>query len=362
METVKTSPVLKALSKTGKTKCWRLHIVKEKEKYFTSTEYWQEGDNGESKHQFSEPYPCTPKNIGKANATTSEEQAYKEFESIIKLQRDQGYNETVILTNVRPLPMLAKIFENRKQHLNWPIAGQPKLDGTRSCFNSDVSFWSRKGKDYIPEVVEHLLFDTKGYTFDGEIMIPHGDASFQESISAIKKYRDISRKLKYYIYDVILPDVPFKERHEIIKSFKFPGTIVVVETVNLKTENDFLNYHRKCVKNGYEGSMGRSWNGLYLINQRSNDLLKHKDFVEEEFVIVDITEGSGSHKGVAKFICKTETDELFEANPEGTLEVRKEYFENKKKYIGGLLTVKFQEYTDRGVPRFPVAKGVRNYE
>ena len=38
---------------------------------------------------------------------------------------------------------------------------------------------------------------------------------------------------------------------------------------------------------------------------------------------------------------------------------RERYYNNYLDYIGQLLTVKFQEYTEDGVPRFPVAKGFR---
>jgi DNA ligase-1 len=48
--------------------------------------------------------------------------------------------------------------------------------------------------------------------------------------------------------------------------------------------------------------------------------------------------------------------------PEGTLEVRRKFLEEKDRYIGKQLTVRFQNLTALGIPRFPVGVVVRDYE
>ena len=42
-------------------------------------------------------------------------------------------------------------------------------------------------------------------------------------------------------------------------------------------------------------------------------------------------------------------------------EYRKKLFENGRNHIGKKLTVIFQEFTKDGIPRFPVAKDIRDY-
>ena len=42
------------------------------------------------------------------------------------------------------------------------------------------------------------------------------------------------------------------------------------------------------------------------------------------------------------------------------LKEARELYDNGNKYIGSLLTVIFQEYTNDGIPRFPVGKGIRD--
>tara|TARA_Y100001958_G_C21194369_1_gene522007 strand:- start:1314 stop:1532 length:219 start_codon:yes stop_codon:yes gene_type:complete len=52
----------------------------------------------------------------------------------------------------------------------------------------------------------------------------------------------------------------------------------------------------------------------------------------------------------------------FNVRPKGTLVTRKEYWENRSKYMDQMLTVKHQGVSVEGIPRFPVGLAVRNYE
>ena len=46
----------------------------------------------------------------------------------------------------------------------------------------------------------------------------------------------------------------------------------------------------------------------------------------------------------------------------GTRAEKKKLFQNAQDYIGEMLTVKFQDYTVAGIPRFPVGVTFRDYE
>ena len=115
------------------------------------------------------------------------------------------------------------------------------------------------------------------------------------------------------------------------------------------------------VRDGHEGIMIREASSVYEIGKRSNYLLKYKAFQTEEYTIVDVKEGSGREKGTAIWVCKV-GDQHFSVRPEGTLEVRRKFLEEKDKYIGKPLTVRFQNLTALGIPRFPVGVAVRDYE
>ena len=113
---------------------------------------------------------------------------------------------------------------------------------------------------------------------------------------------------------------------------------------------------------GFEGQMVRVTDSPYQ-NKRSKNLLKRKEFIDEEFEVIDIEEGSGNRTGTVKhLVCKNKNGKTFNSNVKGNFEYLEEILKNKKDYIGKLATIKFFQYTPDAVPRFPYAIGFRDYE
>ena len=366
-----SSCVLESTTKNGSKKFWQAHILVEQklsdpyfavdtDRYFTQTSFWQVNKKGEkSIVQWSEPYECTPKNVGKNNETTSKEQAKLEFLSMIKKQGDKGYHLIGEQSDILPLPMLAQKFSERKHKLNWPAYAQPKYNGQRMLYDGKKA-WSRSGKLIIPEVIQHLHFDTGGHIIDGELILPK-NVLLQDTMKAIKKFReDLSPKLLYIIYDVVDTNKTFKERLKILDSLKLPKNVVKAPTVIIDSENDVYQFHKQFVEEGYEGIIVRDGSEGYQIGHRSNQLQKYKNFTDDEFHIVDIIDGDGKFKESAIFVLKTKHGNMFNCVPEGTMEHRKEIFSNRKSYIGKKLTVRYQELSEDKVPIFPVGVGVRD--
>jgi DNA ligase-1 len=105
---------------------------------------------------------------------------------------------------------------------------------------------------------------------------------------------------------------------------------------------------------GYEGQMVRLSTTPYE-NKRTKQLLKRKEFEEEEFLIHDIEEGTGNRSGMAGTIyLKKQDGAVFGSGVRGNRDSYRELLQNKTKYIGTLASVRFQNYTPDGVPRFPV--------
>jgi DNA ligase-1 len=113
---------------------------------------------------------------------------------------------------------------------------------------------------------------------------------------------------------------------------------------------------------GYEGTMIREASSVYEIGKRSNYLLKLKDFMTDEYKVIGMRECAGKDVGTPTWVCVTGNGQEFTVRPEGTQEKRREMFKNGHKYIGKMLTVKYQNLTELGVPRFPVGIAFRDYE
>ena len=92
------------------------------------------------------------------------------------------------------------------------------------------------------------------------------------------------------------------------------------------------------------------------------DLQKYKQFLDDEFEIINYKEGEGNETGCVIWQCETPNSQTFWVRPQGTREEREVLYTNGSKYIGSKLTVRYQELTDDGIPRFPVGLCVRDYE
>jgi len=62
------------------------------------------------------------------------------------------------------------------------------------------------------------------------------------------------------------------------------------------------------------------------------------------------------------WICETAKGQRFKCRPKGTQADRRDKYRNRQKYFGKMLTVKYQELTNDGIPRFPVGIAIRDYE
>lgn len=300
---------------------------------------------------------CHEKNEGRSNATTAEEQAVIEMKSKIAQKLKESYFNTVEEAESTKviMPMLAKTVDLAT--LIYPVIVQPKLDGMRMMTTSAGKL-SRKNTPI--ETLEHI--DTswlKDNILDGEVYA-HGK-TFQENMRLIKKYRATeTEEVKYHVYDMPNVDMPFQNRHEVLRRLvKGRNDIILVEAYIVETEAELLGYHAQFIEGGYEGTMVRLMDNVsYEFNKRSKTLLKLKDFIDEVYEIVDVVPSDKRpEEGVA--VCKMSDGKIFRCGMKLTLEARKAFLNERSEHIGKMAEVRFFEFTDDGVPRFPVFHGVR---
>jgi DNA ligase-1 len=366
-------PKLYGVSSTGAVKEWEIGVIEEDGVAVIVTTHGQL--NG--KKQVAKEKVREGKNLGRSNETTPYEQAVMDAESKWKKKKDANYSEAVPsvdagMPKIAPnmLPMLALKLADRKHDLVWPVFAQAKFNGVRCLIKRKgdlITFTSRKGKAYknfnymIPELVELML---DGEVFDGE-MYNHGEISFQKLCSLVKEEKNpdfeaLKRYVKFYNYDYV-SDKGFKERKKHL--FADGKYVRKVDSYLLEYEKDIYTLHNQVVAEGYEGVMVRSGGDEgYKFQYRSPALLKYKEFQDEEYKIVGGREGVGKDEGQCIFKCQMENGKTFDVKCKGPNEVRQEQFKNLKSYIGKMLSVRFQSFTDDGIPLFPVGIVVRDYE
>ena len=365
---------------TGRIRTWRGWV--EGDEVVTRT-----GLEGGKKKE--ERRRAKPKNEGKANETTGPEQAELELISKANRERDKGYFDTLkeVSSNVVVLPMLAHPFDKRKKDIVYPAIVQPKLDGVRAMVElgpDTIGMLSRKGKlfPYMPKLMGTLvtLGDILEEEFEGITVFLDGELfsdeiPFEELSGHCRRMNHEAKGtthlldlIKLNVFDCYLPgapDTPFEERHKFVQKLlggvSFESVQLVANTY-VANEDEVKQCHSLFVKEGHEGTIIRNINSPYKLNARSKDLLKYKDFLDEEFPIVGATEAEGRDEGTVIWVCITQDGQEFNVRPRGTHAQRTEWFQNRDQYLDRMLTVRYQELTGDGIPRFPVGIAIRDYE
>jgi ATP-dependent DNA ligase len=288
-------------------------------------------------------------------------------------------SRAAVITMTAPLPMLAERFQDRGSKIVFPCFVQPKFDGTRTIGicglkAGEPCLFSRTRKAYphlehIQAVIRSL---PKGLVLDGELYT--NEYNFQEIVGTVKKKTLTAADavkhghIQLHVYDIVMEGMGFEDRFktlvQVFDRFKDRiGTVLqLCKTEVAANEAAVKKKHDEYVEEGYEGIMLRNKDGLYKVGGRSVDLQKFKMFLDDEYDIVGFYEGEGAEKGCVLWRCKTPEGRVFGCRPHGTQEERRELFKHGSEYVGKKLTVRYQELTDDGIPRFPVGIAIRDYE
>lgn len=353
-------PIFKK-TKKGKIEKWEIEVVGNA--YRTIS-----GEIGGKKTVTKWTY-CTGKNVGKKNGTTDEQQALFVANSLRQKRLEHGSFEKIEdIDNVQYFqPMLAFKWDDVKEKITYPVLSQPKVDGIR-CIVSCSGMRSRNGKEIVsaPHILSALkasLGDNFTEVFDGDLYNHELHDNFNEIVSLVKKTKPTEEDLvkskefvQYHIYDLPSEKSPclkrLKELQELLETKPTAGC-VLVPTVELKSEQDVENQLQVYLESNYEGQILRTVDGLYD-NSRSKNLLKHKVFLDEEFLIVDVIEGVGNLEGkVGKMKFVLPSGKTFTAGLKCTHSESEQIWTSRESYIGKKATVKFFNYTPDGIPRFP---------
>lgn len=307
---------------------------------------------------------CTPK-----SQPTAEAQALFEANADMtkKLERDYHRDIANIDTDLMFKPMLAQAYDK----VTFPCFAQPKLDGVR-CIATAKGLFSRQGKRFlgVPHIEEALapaFARNPDLIFDGELYNHDLKDDFNQIVSAVKKQKPTAEQIaksaelvEYHVYDMPSAAGNFSQRFSALCNIDpnpdpelnlLPG-IKIVQTRPVVDQAHLDGLYANWIEAGYEGQMVRL-NGAYE-NKRSKNLLKRKEFQDQEFDVIGIEEGLGNWAGYAKrVICKLPDGREFGAGVKGTQAFTKELLGRRDSVKTA--TIKFFAFTPDGVPRFPVA-------
>lgn len=366
---------------------------------------WEDEYNGfvirRSTYQYGGKITHQPEIVitkGKVKRTVTE-QARLEYESHLKKYQDKGYKlldkdiskySLEDLNNI--LPEHTTDANGFKKHMLAKQADKVatsaferewyasrKIDGLRSSFyykDGAIHTASRGGGDYDP-ACQHFITNQKFIEFfkkhpeivlDGELYKSGRTLQQISGAARLEKNAYDCDWLEYYIYDVMIPDISFSERLQILNQIaeelglsfeperEWKEGELQVQMVPHEKVSGWLNIkalHDKYVSEGWEGVVIRDPKKNYKFGGRGSEMIKVKMYKDDTFKVVGYELGLRGSEDMV-FICELPDGRTFKASPLGDRETKSEYVENfEEKYRNHLGDCKFFAYSDDGIPMQP---------
>lgn len=255
---------------------------------------------------------------------------------------------------VAPPLLLAHTWENDVDLTGWWMS--EKLDGVRAFWDG-ANFISRLGNVFVaPDwFIEQL---PKDMALDGELF--GGRGKFQRTVSIVRRQDKSNawREIQYVVFDAPKLALPFEERLAAVRERLEALGVPHVLAHPHETCRDVPHLRDELARVeglGGEGLMMRRPGSRYEVG-RSHTLLKVKNFKDAEARVVEYGPGLGKHVGrVGALICELPNGTRFNVGTGLSNEERA-----KPPPIGSIITFRYQELTNDGVPRFPSYVGVRD--
>ena len=271
--------------------------------------------------------------------------------------------------------------------LSNPVWASPKLDGIR-CLQMKSISKSRKLIDlpnrHIQSTLAHPVLDG----MDGELIVgsPSAENCIQMTTSGVMS-QDGTPDFRYYVFDVWdSPGVGFLARKGYLRrrvagALRHSLPVVLVPQVLCSTQDELEEAIGQNYALGFEGSIIRSYDGLYKFNRstlREGLMLKVKESIDSEMLVTGFVEmrhnqnaatvdelgltkrsthkaGKVSAGTLGKLIgTDVKTGRSVVAGPgKMTAAERLHVWQNQALYLGRLAKYRFASYGIKDAPRFP---------
>jgi DNA ligase-1 len=245
-----------------------------------------------------------------------------------------------------PPLLLAQTWTNDVDLAGWWMS--EKLDGVRAYWDGK-QLLSRLGN--VLHAPDWFVADLPQMPLDGELWLAR--KSFQRTVSIVRRQdkSDHWREISYLIFDAPSEQSPFEERMEALnEAFGLDRAqhVQLLDHQQCRSTEHLREELARVEALGGEGLMLRQPGSSYEAG-RSSTLLKVKTFHDAEATVVDHQAGSGRHKGRLGALVVQLADGTQFSVGTGFSDKQRE----NPPPMGSTITFRYQELSDRGVPRFP---------
>lgn len=298
-------------------------------------------------------------------------------------------------------PMLSGTLEDVSK-LKFPVMASPKLDGIR-CLMIDGKCVSRTFKPIPNNYIRTWMENHIGDGMDGELVSRNSDGTMRtfNEIQGDVMREEGEPNFQFEAFDCVTTSLTtgFKDRYEeLSKKVKILNEIgndriSLVDHVRINSIEELDAYEAKCLAEGHEGIMVRSLNGPYKCGrstEKEGSLLKVKRFMDSEAEIIGFEEqlentneaekdafgrtkrskaqdGMVGKATLGKFLVREvgfthwNGAEFAIGTGEGlTQALRQQIWDEREKFLGKIVSYKYQSHGVKDLPRLPIWKGFRD--
>jgi DNA ligase-1 len=252
-----------------------------------------------------------------------------------------------------PPLLLAHPWDGQADLSGWWMS--EKLDGVRAYWDGKA-FVSRLGNLY--HAPDWFVAGLPPVPLDGELW--GGRKRFQRTISIVRR-QDRSehwKEISYLVFDAPGHPASFEERLEFCRrelALRQPPHARVHDHQVCRDPGHLREELRRVEELGGEGLMLRSPGSRYEVG-RSATLLKVKSFLDAEARVIEQVPGKGRHAGrLGALVVELADGTRFSVGTGFSDEERRQ-----PPPPGSLITFRYQELSEAGVPRFPSYVGLRD--
>jgi DNA ligase-1 len=256
-------------------------------------------------------------------------------------------------TRTVPNLLLAERWDNDRDLNGWWMS--EKLDGVRAWWTGR-EFLSRQGNAY--HAPDWFVAGLPDLPLDGELWLDR--KAFQRTVSIVRRYdqSDHWRQIAFVVFDAPAAEGPFESRQAFLEATWREHRPQYARVLPQERCRDVRHLQTELLQVellGGEGLMLRQPASRYEAG-RSATLLKVKTFHDAEARVIEHLPGRGRHAGrLGAVVAELPSDLTFSVGTGFTDAERQ-----NPPPIGSLITFRYQELTDRGVPRFPSFVRVRS--
>jgi len=312
---------------------------------------------------------ATPKNLGRSNATTAEEQALLEAKAVWVKKQKANYSTSPEAPITALLPMKVNEYKKHLKKVATKVFTSPKLNGVNCEFrllgDGNLELLSRGGEQYaIPPHLEaqaKMLLDILGTTAINGEMYVHGEY-LQDIMAAVKKHNDLTPKLSFHVFDFPTVEGDYTTRctkmysindHKQFDAPNFPFVPVWIA----RSPEEIEDQYEQVMAAGYEGLVIRNPGGLYKYNTRSLDVFKYKKTMDGEYITTSFELDKNSHPVFTCLVDPTKPisgENTFSVKLKGTDEARLAMAKLASTLIGEPLKIEYEMLSKAGKPQKPV--------